>query len=61
VIIKFTGATDDSADAFTLQSSSAVTGTYTDAVGANIVQLSPGAFQASVAAGSSGAFYRIKR
>lgn len=61
VTINFTGATEDSAASFTLQSAPAVTGTYTDAVGANLTQLSPGVFQATVAPIGLATFYRIKR
>ena len=61
VVLTFAGATTDSASAFTLLSSSTANGSYSSAPNAQIAQLSPGVFQASVPASGPVQFYRIRR
>jgi hypothetical protein len=59
--ISFTGASSDTASAFALVSSTTVNGTYAVATSAVITQVSPGSFQATVAATGPTQFYRIRR
>lgn len=60
-VINFTVVDGDSiASSFALQSASSVEGPYTDVPGANITQLSAGAFQAVVAQSGSAQYYRIR-
>ncbi len=60
VTITFTASAGDSASAFTLQSSAAVGGVYSD-VSATPTQISPGVFQVNTASNGPMRFYRIKR
>lgn len=60
VTITFTADAADSATAFTLQSSSVVTGPYNN-VAAAAAQTSPGTFQFNVATSGGAQFYRISR
>jgi FlgD Ig-like domain len=59
--INFTGSSSDSPSVFTLQSASFVTGAYSSATGANIIQLGPGQFQASAPTNGPMQFYRISK
>lgn len=59
VQIDFFGAASDTISSFTLQNSGTVNGTYAD-VSSTIAQLGPGAFRATIAAGASSQFYRIR-
>jgi len=63
LVLTFTGSTTDSASAFTLLSSSTPNGTFLPlpAASSNIIQLSPGLFQATVTANGLAQFYRIKK
>jgi hypothetical protein len=58
--ISFTGASTDSASAFTLLSSPTVNGTYSPAVGA-VIKGSGGSFQATVPTNGQMQFYRVVR
>lgn len=60
VTIRFTGDPADLASAFTLLSSTAVTGPYSPAAGA-VITGSAGSFTATVPASGSAEFYRIRR
>lgn len=60
-LISFTGSASDPASAFTLLSSGSVAAKPSPAAGALITQVSPGSFQASVAAAAQSQFYRIQR
>jgi hypothetical protein len=59
--INFTGATSDSASAFTLLSSPVVSGTYSPAGAASITQVGSGQFQATAPTNGLVQFYRIRR
>jgi hypothetical protein len=59
VTIDFTGASGDSPSALTLLSSASANGTFSPAAGANISQLSPGVFRATVPTNGPKQFYRI--
>jgi hypothetical protein len=59
VSINFAGSPTDAPSAFTLLSSAAVHGTYATALGASIIQVSPGLFQATVPTNGPSQFYRI--
>jgi hypothetical protein len=61
VTIDFLGSASDSAAAFTLLSASEVTGSFNPAAGANISQVSPGVFRATVPTSGPAQFYRIKK
>jgi len=61
VTINFTGSPSDSFSAFTLLSSAAVNGTYSSAVGASIIQVSPGLFRATVLTNGPTQFYEISK
>ena len=61
VTISFTGSPSDPASAFTLLSSGAVNGTYAAAVGANVIRVSPGLFQATVPTNGPRQFYQIRQ
>lgn len=61
VTISFTGSPSDPPSAFTLLSSGAVNGTYATAVGANVIQVSPGLFQATVPTNGPRQFYQIRQ
>jgi hypothetical protein len=59
--INFTGAATDSASAFTVLSSSTVSGTYSSATGATVTMVSAGVFRATVPTSGPMQFYRIQR
>jgi len=61
VTLNFTGSTSDAPSAFTLLGSGVVGGSYSNASGATISQVSPGHFQATVTNSASMQFYRLKR
>jgi hypothetical protein len=61
VTISFTGSPSDPPSAFTLLSSGTVNGTYATAVGANVIQVSPGLFQATVPTNGPRQFYQIRQ
>ena len=58
--IDFSFDLNDSPSSFRLQSASAVTGPYADAVGAVITQLGPNSYRATIAKSSAIEFYRIR-
>ena len=60
-LIKFTGASGDTPSTSTLVSSPTVSGNYLPAGGANIAQVAPGQFQATVPASGARQFYRIQK
>lgn len=61
LILTFSGNPTDSASAFTLWAAPVVNGTYAQVANPNIVQLSPGVFQATVPFSGAAQFYRIHR
>jgi len=59
--ISFTGASSDSASAFTLLSSPTVSGSFSPASSANITQVGAGQFQATAPTSGPLQFYRIRK
>ena len=59
--VSFTGASSDSASAFTLLSSPTVSGTYSPVGSANITQVGSGQFQATATTSGPLQFYRIRK
>jgi hypothetical protein len=57
--INFSGATSDTPGIFTLLSSTTANGTYSATAGANVTQVSPGAFRATAPTNGPIQFYRI--
>ncbi len=60
-VIRFTSSSADAAAAFTLESATNPAGTFGAATGAQIRLVSPGVFEATVAASGPATFYRIKK
>jgi hypothetical protein len=61
VTINFTGAASDSPSTLVLLSSATVNGVYSPAIGASIIQVSPGVFRATVPVNGPRQFYRVER
>jgi hypothetical protein len=61
VTIRFSAGTADLAAAFTLLSAATVNGSYLPAPNANVSQVSPGAFQATVPMSGPTQYYRIRK
>lgn len=61
LVLTFSGNASDSASAFTLFSAAVVNGNYAQISSPNIIQLSPGVFQATVPISGAAQFYRVHR
>jgi hypothetical protein len=60
-VIRFTGAAEDTAGQFTVESTASLPGAFTAATGANVTQVSPGVFEATVPSSGPAGFYRIRK
>lgn len=61
ITVNFTGASSDSATAFTLLSASSVPGPYTSVTSASMSLVSPGVFKATANKNGAIQFYRLMR
>src|SRR5260370_42429386 len=61
IVFRFTGSTNDSPGSFSLFSAATINGSYSLKPTAAFTQISPGVFQASIAASGPTQFYRIRK